>query len=214
MLLYYKRTDPYTGGFNSYDESLVWMVGSLYAKTQLVEKNRTDEMITYDVKVTFHDRFDFSSGTGSVPKEIASLTGSFLFREFDWEATVNFQLEVPNTNSEFNGNYYFQFNQNTQELMSIEGGEFTFNDSRKIMKKNEDYYFLLNQPIRLNHDDSWVLEYSLNNVKYFVLFTVDARIGKYPYYIHYGPSRNYVFFRYSYYDDSGYVYDSYGTFIK
>ena len=81
---------------NAYDESLEWMAGSIGADMVIKLSAATAEQITYDVKIRFWDRFDFSTSNGDGFKNLISGLGALLFREFDWESTVSFQLTVPN----------------------------------------------------------------------------------------------------------------------
>jgi hypothetical protein len=43
----------------------------------------------------FVDDFDFNTNEGSVPRKIASLIGSAMFREYRWNATTEFLLTIP-----------------------------------------------------------------------------------------------------------------------
>ena len=81
---------------NAYDKSLEWMAGSIGADMVINLSAATVEQITYDVKIRFWDRFDFSSDNGDGFKDLISGFGALLFREFDWESTVSFSLTVPN----------------------------------------------------------------------------------------------------------------------
>ena len=85
----------YNGPLNSYDSSLVWMTGSTEIHIYITQADVTADMITYSVKVVFADDFDFNTSEGSVPREIASLVGSAIFREYRWNATVEFSLTIP-----------------------------------------------------------------------------------------------------------------------
>lgn len=60
------------------------------------QKKITKDEITYDVKCVISDRFDFDISQGSGFDKLISGLGALLFREFDWESKVTFQLEVPN----------------------------------------------------------------------------------------------------------------------
>ena len=89
-----KLTD-YNSSSNSYDSSLVWMAGSTEIHIYITQSDITTDMITYSVKVVFVDDFDFNTNEGSVPRKIASLIGSAMFREYRWNATTEFLLTIP-----------------------------------------------------------------------------------------------------------------------
>jgi len=81
---------------NAYDNSLIWMAGSMEIHIDMSLGKVSKEVITYNITAKFEDRFDFSmSGSGGF-KDLISGIGALLFREFDWESKVTFQLEVPN----------------------------------------------------------------------------------------------------------------------
>lgn len=87
----------YSGPVYSYDESLVWIAGDTGMRVTVTFDNATKDLLTFDVNVLCSDYFDFDPSTsGSVPSAIASILASALFREFDWESNVTFQLTVPN----------------------------------------------------------------------------------------------------------------------
>jgi len=81
---------------NSYDSSLNWMAGDVRVDFCFQQKKITKDEITYDVKCVISDRFDFDISQGSGFDKLISGLGALLFREFDWESKVTFQLEVPN----------------------------------------------------------------------------------------------------------------------
>lgn len=85
----------YNGPLNSYDSSLVWMTGSTEIHIYITQSDVTADMITYSVKVVFADDFDFNTSEGSVTREIVSVLGSVIFREYRWNATVEFSLTIP-----------------------------------------------------------------------------------------------------------------------
>ena len=95
-VLYKSGNTNYLGATNAYDKSLVWMSGSTEIHTSIIRRKVTSDSVTYDITVEFLDRFDFNTNDGSVPREIASLIGSILFKGFDWVAKVQFSLTVPN----------------------------------------------------------------------------------------------------------------------
>ena len=81
---------------NTYDSSLVMMAGQTIVAIELNLNQTTKDTEIYDVVLKIIDRFDFSvSGNGGF-KDFISGIGALLFKEFDWESKVTFQLTVPN----------------------------------------------------------------------------------------------------------------------
>ena len=84
-------------GGNPYDTSLVWIVGGAYTDIKLWKLSETANTITYSLDIVTYDSFDFhaSSSNGGF-KDFISGIGALLFKKFDWESKVTFQLTVPN----------------------------------------------------------------------------------------------------------------------
>jgi hypothetical protein len=81
---------------NTYDSSLFMIVGHVFFSVDLELKQANKDTVVYDVVVKIIDRFDFHTSSGSGFQDFISGIGALLFREFDWESKVSFQLTVPN----------------------------------------------------------------------------------------------------------------------
>lgn len=164
--LYYLGTVPFSGKLNAYDSSLIWMAGSMEIHTNIVRQSVTEENMTYLVSVTFEDRFDFNTSSGSVPRELASLLGSFLFKEFDWTAKAEFSLTVPNNCDHKFDAYHWYYEAETGAMISNVENDFAQNDAAFFTCNaygDESYYFALDQALVLRHDVPWVLECTITD---------------------------------------------------
>jgi hypothetical protein len=94
--LLYRSGYVYYQTDHAYDVSLIGMGGNVKMKISVNPVAVDENFITYDMNVTAYDRFDFHKSGGSGFKDFISGIGALLFKEFDWESKVTFQLEVPN----------------------------------------------------------------------------------------------------------------------
>ena len=90
------KNTRFTEPQNTYDSSLLMIVGHVFFSVDLEWKQANKDTVVYDVVVKMIDRFDFHTSSGSGFKDFISGIGALLFREFDWESKVSFQLTVPN----------------------------------------------------------------------------------------------------------------------
>ena len=86
----------FTESRNAYDSSLFMIVGKVFFSIDLELNQTTKDTEIYDVVLKIIDRFDFHTSNGSGFKDFISGIGALLFKEFDWESKVSFQLTVPN----------------------------------------------------------------------------------------------------------------------
>lgn len=86
----------FSGTANSYDNALIWMTGSTPIYIDMPCGELTQGEIVYNITVKFQDRFDFNTRHGTGFQNLISGIGALLFREFDWESKVTFQLTAPN----------------------------------------------------------------------------------------------------------------------
>ena len=162
----------YTGKTNGYDSSLGWIAGSANARTTITKKSVTADTVTYNVTVSFEDRFDFSTSSNSGFKNLISGLGALLFKEFDWTATASFSLTVENGCPHDTDAYYWHYDAGTQNMTSITTDEFGENQTEKytVTKNgNSVFYYELNQIVTLLHNVPWELEYTVKKPGYFVL---------------------------------------------
>lgn len=162
----------YTGKTNGYDSSLGWIAGSANARTTITKKSVTADTVTYNVTVSFEDRFDFSTSSNSGFKNLISGLGALLFKEFDWTATASFSLTVENECPHDTDAYYWHYDAGTQNMTSITTDEFGENQTEKytVTKNgNSVFYYELDQIVTLLHNVPWELEYTVKKPGYFVL---------------------------------------------
>ena len=117
----------YTGTRNTYDSSLDWMVGTTGVKMSFQVKKVTADSITYSVTYSIWDRFDFSTSSNSNFKNLISVVGAILFREFDWESKVTFELTVPYSCIHNSGKYHWSYDPESHLLISDSTDGYTEN---------------------------------------------------------------------------------------
>ena len=167
---------------DGYDAALAWMSASTAINVYLSRSSISEEIMVYDVRVVFYDRFDFASGSASVSKEVLALLGSALFREFDWEATVQFQLEVPYECSHATGNYHFLYDSENGAMDSRADEVFTLNPAAVEhytgVNGEESTYYRLQTPVILRHDKPWVMEITVKAPKWITLSSTSVYSNK------------------------------------
>ena len=162
------RANPYTGKRNGYDGSLEWITGHCYIHMDFQRTNITDNEITYAITCTVYDRFDLTTASGDGFKDWISELGQSLFREFDWESIVTFELTVPYTCTHSSANYHWTYNASSH-TMTAEGSGDSAANTVTTHRDGSKYYYELNTPVHLNHDQPWVMEYDIKNPGDFVL---------------------------------------------
>ncbi len=169
---------------NAYDAALAWMAGGVDIYAYLEQKTVTESSVTYSVRAVFWDRFDFSGDNGSVPADIASIIGSVLFREFDWYATAEFELVVPNTCTHSTENYHWAYDAENQEMVSVAADGVAENQTKKhtyVTPNGEtQYYYELDQTVTLRHNLPWALEYTVENPGFFAFSPAPLSQNAYP----------------------------------
>ena len=163
----------YTGKRNEYDKSMDWMVANMRARFEIKRTKVTSTEATYSVKCKVYDRFDFSTSSSSGFKNLISGIGAKLFKEFDWEATVSFNLTVPYTCNHSFGSYRYTYDATEQEMMSVGMDESVgISLIRRTAEDSDEttgYYYELDQTLRLYHNKAWVLEYDIQNPEDVIL---------------------------------------------
>lgn len=161
----------YTGKQNSYDDSLVWMAGITAIKASFQVKKVTKDEVTYSVTYTVWDRFDFDTSQGSGFDKLISGLGALLFREFDWESKVTFDLTVPYSCTHSTQSYHFTYDAKNRVLTSDNSDGYTPNAGTQLAQNSNStaYYHELENAIRLYHNKPWVMEYTVRNPRYFAV---------------------------------------------
>jgi hypothetical protein len=162
-VLYAAERVNFTGKTNSYDSSLVWIVGGADVRTTITKASVTADTVTYNVTVSFVDRFDFSTSSNSGFKNLISGLGALLFKEFDWAATATFSVTVDNGCPHDTDAYYWRYDAGTQSMASITTDEFGENQAEKYTIAGSASYYELDRTVTLLHNVPWELEYTVKN---------------------------------------------------
>ncbi len=99
----YKWHAEYKTPYNSYDQSLEWLGGTVEANIKFDLAELSSESAVFNVEVAVFDRFDFNTANESALKNIIGIIGALLFTPFDWEAKCDFRIEIPIEKPEENG---------------------------------------------------------------------------------------------------------------
>ena len=183
----------YTGKQNAYDNSLDWMAGTTGIEASFQTKTVTNDTITYLVTYTIWDRFDFDTSQGSGFNQLISGLGALLYREFDWESTVTFELTVPYSCDHIANNYHWTYDATNRLLISDNANGYTENSVTRFTYEeyagnNRPYYHKLDNPVRLYHDKPWVMEYMIRKLGNFVIAPLSKRTSMQPYLMNYATS--------------------------
>ena len=164
--------EPFSGTLNSYDNALEWMAAVTDVNLVMERTKVTAEKAVYEVTCTVTDRFDFDTSKTSGFKKLISGIGALLFKEFDWESTVSFELTVPYTCSHGSQVYRWSYDPESCILSPDGSDEYTENSVTRHIYTNEEgdvsYYHELDDAVRLCHDKPWVLEYDVKRPGRFV----------------------------------------------
>ena len=171
----------YTGAVNGYDEAMLLVVGASTTRFTFEKISITDDTLTVRAKVEVIDRFDFNGGSYSGSDRdlerlltwIGRLLSLGLLSEFDWSASAELTLEIPNPCTHESASYRWDFD-GKQELVNTVRDEFLANALEKQEGTCENgvfqgTYYTTAEPIRLNHDRPWSLEYRCAGKGYFSL---------------------------------------------
>jgi len=161
------RDSDYSSPRNSYDESLDWIAGGVWVNFTVERINVAADATTYRVNLTAKDRFDFSISGNSFFKDLISGIGALLFREFDWESKVTFDLKVPYSCYHESKNYRFTYDAESKIMTCDSSDGWQTNDITRITYSStpgaESYYHELAETVRLRHDLPWVMEFDVRN---------------------------------------------------
>ena len=154
----------YTGSRNGYDESLDWMAANTQIFLNVSRTKVTATEVTYSVTCKVTDRFDFRTGNGSGFKDLISGLAAVAFREYDWEASVTFNLTVPYSCTHASGMYCWHYDADTREMEADDNDGCMKNDITRHRVGESGYYYELDETVRLYHDVPWVLEYDAKQI--------------------------------------------------
>lgn len=172
---------PYTGSVNGYDEAMLLVIGTASVRYTFEQISTTDDTVTIRAKIKVIDSFDFTGGSYSGNDRdlenflnwVGKLLSLGLLIPFDWTASAELTLEVPNPCTHESASYRWDFD-GAQELVNTVEGEFLANALEKQAGTCEDgvfqgTYYTTARPVRLNHDLPWSLEYRCAGTGYFSL---------------------------------------------
>ena len=159
MSLIFQR--PYTGSKNSHDAAMEWMSGRTAMNAKIVWLNTTASTMEYQVSCYISDRFDFDTASNSGFKNLISGLGTRLFREFDWESTVTFNITVPYDCDHTTGSYHWVYDAGNNSFTTLTDGGFTANPVIRHKHNTDQSYFELEDTAELRADRPWVLEYDV-----------------------------------------------------
>ena len=176
-------TTHYAANRNGYDNALDWMAGITRVKMSFKRSRVTANTVTYQVNLKFSDRFDFATSGSDFFKDLISGLGALMFREFDWEATVSFDIEVPYSCPHETQMYRLTYDKETKTMTSDTSGSWQANDAtRRIYTsdgEDSDYYELA-KPVRLRHNAPWVMEFDVRNSNVFAFSPLPETNYSYP----------------------------------
>ena len=163
----------YNGKTNGYDSSMEWIAGAAMVDISVEAETITKDEITYHVVCKIIDRFDFDTSNNSGFAGLISGIGAILFREFDWESSVSFDIKVPYFCDHKTENYSFSYDAENHRLNSVSGEGFSDNEATQTVIVNDNgtkaYYHALGESVNLFHNKPWVLEYTVTDPNYFSL---------------------------------------------
>ena len=171
-----------SGNFNSFDEAMFLVVGDGRCFFTFEPRKITDTTVSYHVTISINDKFDFNNdeyyGDDQDLEKFLTWVGKMLafgmLNTFDWSATAEFDLHIPNLCPHVSHNYAWEYD-GTEDLAAVSSEEFTLNPLTRIDGSvDEDgvfqkVWYTTQVPMRLCHDRPWVLEFRCNGTGDFVL---------------------------------------------
>lgn len=144
---------------NDYDSALEWMVSHCNGAFEIKSVRDDGAERTYRVTMKLKDRFDFSTAGRSGFKKFLSGVGMILFKEYDWECTVSFELTVPCSYDHCThhyGAYHWTYDKKNRTMHTDDSENWLQNNAqyRTFTKSNGSTtrYYALDNPIRLDHN--------------------------------------------------------------
>lgn len=161
--------EHYLGQLNEYDESLEWLVSYAQLFYTIKEKKTTKTECIYQVDVTIGDQFDFETLGNDGFKDFLSAIGTVLFKEYTWYCKASFEVKVPYEPCDHELKHYQFSYDNVNNVMNSYSGQGISENNTTLYswvdqengKKN--YFFGLDETIRLYANQPWVVEYEIKN---------------------------------------------------
>lgn len=166
----------YTGPQNEHDEMMHLLAGTTKGGFVLRRSKATEDTVTYTIELQLTDNFDFNSSYDSIKnkgyntsrdetlRKIGLLLNIFGLDNFKWYYNDTLTVTVPNTCDHTSENYRWTYTAESGTLASSSGEDFSQNtptrhDFTSSTTGNTLHYFELEDPVFLNHDQPWVLEF-------------------------------------------------------
>ena len=177
-----------SGDFNSFDEAMFLVVGDGRCFFTFEPRKITDTTVSYHVTLSIYDKFDFNNseyyGDDQDLEKFLTWAGKMLvfgiFHTFEWTATAEFDLEMPNLCPHISHNYAWEYD-GTGDLVSVSSEEFARNPLARIDGQMDEsgffqkVWYTTQVPMRLCHDRPWVLEFRCRGTGEFVLADCSSR---------------------------------------
>ena len=173
--------NTYISEKNSYDESLEWICGFLMNHIYFTKKSVSDDEVVYNIKFDIYDSFDFTGAdNGSISKDVASMLGSILFREFDWIINIELDITISNNCLHQGNQYDFIYDPSCDTYYSNRDGQ--INNIATLEVYFDARYYELARPVMLMHNQPWVIEYTTTQNRRVTFHETDRLVSYYPYY--------------------------------
>ena len=177
----------YTGPRNGNDEVMELLVGDLEGGILLRLQEVKGDTAFYTVEFRIGDIFDFDGdykkisdkgynvGRDKLLNNLGFLLTLFGLDEFDWSFTKTLTLEVPYLAAAEGDAFAWSYDVENAVLTPISGEGCTTLDAERMEYVSTTsntvtgYYFLLDQPLVLRHDEPWVIQYDTQTTRSFML---------------------------------------------
>ena len=181
----------YPGLQNNSDTIMQIIAGSLHVELLVTRSSVKESSVVYNLQMKFYDDFSFDSTYESAEKKgydatidkllvgMGGFFGKFLLNDFYWEFSKDFQIEVPYSCDHSNGNYSWVLNTDGTDLTNITTDGFLPNGTQRQTYTNSNtgensYYYQLNEPVYLYHNQPWTVEYDAYKIKSFALSPTES----------------------------------------
>lgn len=186
----------YNGPKNSNDDALELMAGGIMTRVIVRRVEVNAQEAVYDVRVDIRDKFNFnelgaydsagSKGANVTKDKILNYAGLILSKvflnNFYWEFQDSFQVRVPYQCDHTAGNYQWSYDKTDGQMRNVVGDGYLANDTTKLEYVNAtngavSNYYKLDEPVVLEHDRPWVVEYEFKKAGSFVLAPFASNSG-------------------------------------
>ena len=192
------NSNLWTGTMNENDEAMILIGGTVPMNAEVSLVSVQDGIATYDVDLWMFDTFNFNasyqsskeSGFSTGNADLMTFIGSYLAKkeildDFRWEGTASFRVETPYNCKETSGSYHWDnFGIHGNGLVSAAGNGFVENAATLQTYVNANgssiHYYALEDTVSLQHDQPWVVEYTIKGAGSFCLSPLDKSAARIP----------------------------------